>query len=546
MRTTLRRFAAVAAPALVLSGLSFVAAPTAVAAPPYDPAPVAAAAAWDVSQMSGNLLSTNFGGTDFKDYGLTADFAISLADVGGHTGTVSAINGAVKAEIDNYISDGSTGGATESYAGPLGKSIVLVKAAGDDPTTYGPLDDVNLVARLEARVGTGIVNHPLGRIEDKSAFGDFANVFGQAYAAQALQAVSSPRAADATNFLLAQQCTAGFFRLNFATPGAADQTCNGATTPAQPDTDVTAYAIIALRSQVSDPGVSAALAKAVTWLQGSQKADGSFGGSGPTAASNANSTGLAGWALGRSGATADAEQAAIWLRQHQLARAGGCTTYATADRGAVAYDDGARAAAASTPLTPTTRGQYVRATAQALPALQWAPLGPSTVAEVKQAAGRFTHAGSPVTISATSANPGDAVCISLRGGAPVASLLADASGAASTTVTLPAGDDTRTYNVIDSSGQVATYVFNVLDKAAVKIKAPKSVKSGKVLVVKISGLAKDEDYKVLIDGKKAKKGTATGEKVTLRLKSGQVGKHKLTVVGAFADRTGKVRYRVTR
>ena len=93
---------------------------------------------------------------------------------------------------------------------------------------------------------------------------------------------------------------------------------------------------------------------------------------------------------------------------------------------------------------------------------------------------------------------------------------------------------------------MATHSFAVLDKAKLKLKAPKSVKRGKVLVIKISGLAKDEAYKVLIDGKKAKKATATGKKITLRLKAGQLGKHKLTVVGAFADRLGKVRYRVTR
>ena len=72
----------------------------------------------------------------------------------------------------------------------------------------------------------------------------------------------------------------------------------------------------------------------------------------------------------------------------------------------MSYDDAARTAAATTPLTVGTRDQYVRATAQALPALRWAPLGPSTVADVKQAAGRFTHAGSAVTISATSREPG--------------------------------------------------------------------------------------------------------------------------------------------
>ena len=74
MRTTLRRVAAVAAPALVLSGLSLVAAPSAVAAPPYDPAPVAAGASWLTGQLNaGSLLSIRSGGVDFDDYGLSID-----------------------------------------------------------------------------------------------------------------------------------------------------------------------------------------------------------------------------------------------------------------------------------------------------------------------------------------------------------------------------------------------------------------------------------------------------------------------------------------
>jgi hypothetical protein len=539
MRTILRPVAACAAAALVLSGLGLVAAPTAVAAPPYDPAPASAGASWVTTQLSpANLLSIHVGGSNFDDYGLSADLAISLAEIGGHAATVTAISDAVKAHVNDYAGDDAAG---ESYAGSLAKSAVLAKAAGADPTSFGGED---LVTRLEARVITA-AGATQGRIKDLSAFGEFANVIGQAFAVQALDDANSSLTDSATDFLLEQQCAAGFFRLSFAPEAAADQTCDGGAGTA--DTDVTAYAVLFLRSQVSDPDVSAALTKAVTWLQTSQRADGSFGGGGPTADPNANSTGLAGWALGDSGATADAEQAATWLRQHQLAKAGGCANSAAADKGAVAYDDAARTAAAAAPLTVTTRDQYVRATAQALPALRWAPLGASSVSTVKPAKGEFQRAGSKVTISVTTANPGDLVCVALRTDAPVATLIADASGGASTTVTLPPGDGTRVYNVADSSGAVATHTFSVLDKAKFKVKAPKAVHRRDRVAVKISGLARDEHYKVFVDGKRVKKGVATGKgrtKVTLR--AGGLGRHKVTVVGEYADRKGKTTYRVVR
>ena len=145
------------------------------------------------------------------------------------------------------------------------------------------------------------------------------------------------------------------------------------------------------------------------------------------------------------------------------------------------YDDAARTAAASTPLTVSTRDLYVRATAQALPALRWAPLGPGTVAtSSRPPAGSSTRA-SAVTISATSALRATPCASPLRGGAPVASLLADASGAA--TATGDAAAQATTPGPTTSSTpavQVATYVYNVLAKAKLKAKAPKSVKRGKV------------------------------------------------------------------
>ena len=68
-----------------------------------------------------------------------------------------------------------------------------------------------------------------------------------------------------------------------------------------PDTDVTAFAVLNLQNQRPEARRSARRStKAVDWLGRPRQADGSFGGGGVTAAPNTNSTGLAGWAFGES------------------------------------------------------------------------------------------------------------------------------------------------------------------------------------------------------------------------------------------------------
>jgi hypothetical protein len=538
MRTTMhRRVAALATPLLALSGLAVTGAPPATAVT-HDPAPVSAGAAWATSQLTNDLLTVRFGGTDFPDYGLSADLAISLAEVGGHGATVTAISNAVAADIETYVGDGTV----ESYAGALGKAAVLAEAAGADPASYGGVD---LVARLEGRVGTS--GATAGRIADASAFGDFANVIGQAYAVQALDEAGSSLTGSATDFLLEQQCAAGWFRLDFSDPGDADQSCDG-DSGAMPDTDVTAFAVLLLRTQAADPDVSAALASAVTWMQSSQKADGSFGGGTSTEAANANSTGLAGWALGERGATVDAEQAATWLRQHQLANAGTCLPYAAADRGALAYNDAARSAAAAHALTPDTRDQYVRATAQALPALEWAAAGAGTVAPTLPTKQQFSRPGDRVTLEVTTANPGDVVCFALSGQAGT-HVVADATGRAAAAVALPAGTEKRLYDATDSAGVVGSFRYLVLDKAKLKVKPGKAaVERGKAQTIKVAGLENKEKVKVFVDGKKVGKGKADRDgKFRVRfVRSLAPGKHKVKVVGQFPDRKGKATYRVVR
>ena len=141
-----------------------------------------------------------------------------------------------------------------------------------------------------------------GRIQDAydptSEFGgDFANVIGQAYAAQALSdAKQRRRPRRSTAFLLQQQCSDGYFRSVFtADKTRADQSCQGARqgrarrqTPTPPR-----IAVLALQD-VKGAKAKAAVKKAVAWLVDAQRRDGSFGGGKSTKDANANSTGLAG------------------------------------------------------------------------------------------------------------------------------------------------------------------------------------------------------------------------------------------------------------
>ena len=100
---------------------------------------------------------------------------------------------------------------------------------GKNPRAFGGVD---LVTQLEGRVATAA---PItGRIEDAydptdQFGGDFANVIGQAYAAQALAPGGSAKAGAATAFLLQQQCAKGYFRQYFtADKTRPDQSCQGA------------------------------------------------------------------------------------------------------------------------------------------------------------------------------------------------------------------------------------------------------------------------------------------------------------------------------
>lgn len=328
--------------------------------PTYDTAAVTAGAAWLSDQVTHGVVHNDQYGID--DYGLSADVALALHDVDAQPDTVQAVSDQLAKHVKDYTSPGY---GTVTSAGSTAKAAVLAQAVGADPTSYGGQD---LVAQLE---GTVADRGPIkGRIQDaldtkvKSA-ADYANVVGQAYAVMALDAAGSDRAGDATSFLVSQQCSGGWFRLDFTKDtGAADQSCDGDKT-SKPDIDATAFAVRAL-SAVDSPDVSSQVDSAVAWLEKQQANDGSFGAETP----NSNSTGLAGTVLADAGETTAAEKAAGWVFQHQVAD---CPQVDRSDVGAIAYDDAALQAADQKGITTKTSDQFRRAGSEALPVLQWLP-----------------------------------------------------------------------------------------------------------------------------------------------------------------------------
>ncbi|WP_346387660.1 hypothetical protein [Nocardioides sp.] len=300
----------------------------------------------------------------FDDYGLTADTAFALAAIGGEGDTVRTIRRALAQHVDSWTT-GVDFSSPDVYAGSTAKAVVLAETTGADPRSFGGVD---VVRRLNNLVSDSAPT--VGRIED-SAEADYANVIGQTFAAQGLSVAGSGKADETLRFLLKQQCSTGYFRLNFAAKDATDQTCDGgarATTSA-PDTDVTALAVLGLTALPhKSAAVRSAISDAAGWLKRHQKDNGSFGGGPATEASNSNSTGLAGWALGETGSCNAAARAARWVGRLQVTGDVSGTPLA-GDKGAIAYDRTRLAAGETNGIGTEDRDQWRRATAQAAPSL---------------------------------------------------------------------------------------------------------------------------------------------------------------------------------
>jgi hypothetical protein len=327
---------------------------TATLAVPTNPA-TARSADWLADQLRhGVIHNFQFG---FDDYGLTADTVFALHAVGLHGAKVQAARTALSKHVADY-----TGAKKERFAGALGKLLVLAETTGGGESSFG---GVNLVRRTAQRVSTTAPT--IGRIQDQSAFGDFANVIGQIFVTRGLLEAGSSAGDDALTFLLEQQCPDGYFRLDFTrSKTSANQACGARSAS---DLDTTALAVIELTDLAgSHPTLTPALSEATTWLLSQQKADGSFRGGTTTSPKNSNSSGLAGWALLTAGACIEAQHAAQWVRGLQVSRPPAGSPLAV-EAGAIAYNGPAFKAGRKHGIDKTTRDQWRRATSQAAPAL---------------------------------------------------------------------------------------------------------------------------------------------------------------------------------
>lgn len=533
-----RTAALVASTALVVTALS--SAPV-QAAPSSDPTPAALSAGWLVGNLKNGLIETAsqyppgegeiYSG---PSYGTSVDLALGLSALGGHDTTVAEITDAVAASVEAY-----TGSGGEIYSGSAAKALTLAVSQGRDLENFGGID---LLGRVEGRVATD--GPSTGRLSDASQYGDYANSIGQAFAAGALTAAGSPLADEVTDFLLAQQCDAGFFRLYFdADPGSAAQSCDAASPaePAEQGSDTTALVVLQLAPFAdSDPEVQAALDEAATWLAAQQRADGAF--VDPQTGANANTTGLAGWALGALGRDAEAAKAATWLRARQVVDV--CAPgLLKGEQGAVAFNDQAWDEGVQYGIAdPLDRTQWLIADVQALPALAYAPA--STSAEgASLRLPRFAKAGTKVTVTVGGLAPGERACLT---GLGATRQLVGSGDALRVSVPLKAGTFRPTLRTATTQVQQAGGLTVLGKKKLTVAVAKKQVKRNARVKVTVRGLVAGEKVTVKVRGRKVASGTASARGVlTRKVTVGKArGVAKITVRGHYATRTGAATVRV--
>lgn len=474
------------------------------------------ATSWLAGQLTNGLMVNDQ--FDFTDIGLSIDAAFA-AVASGDAQTATTIRDAVAADVESYLSFGANATA---------KTLVLAQRTGGDPRNFGGVD---LVARLES------LTQPSGRIQDPGE-PNFASTLGQALAVEGLTQAGSSEAGAARAILLAQQCPAGFFRSGLA----ADAPCSA-------DTDITSFALAALSGQQADPAVASAVNRAADWMI-STESSGAYGGGGPTAAPNANSSGLAAAALGSVCRVAPAQRAATYVRGFQV-RAGQ-TGALSNDVGVVAYDAAALATAQQAGIVTETRDQFRRATTQAATGLVWdASAAPSITLT---GPGKRVAKGTTQTLTISGAARGETVCLTTPAGvqrlvgtgAPLTvPVTAPATGAAGYSATTGPGAATYALRTGNPKAQLKTK--RVTAGGTVRIKLVSLVPGTKV-VTKIRGTKVDRTrakangvatVKFRVTGKAAKAARVS------TIRPGQVRKVTLKMKPARAKAVEKT-LRVTR
>ncbi|MGW1543024.1 hypothetical protein ACWCPM_22755 [Streptomyces sp. NPDC002309] len=344
--------------------------PHAVAEPRPDTA--LAAARWQAGELDNGAIPGFSPG--MYDWGLTIDTLVALKATGADDKAADEAVAQLKLHVREYNSYDAWGEPGQRVAGATAKLLYAAVVAGEDPAKFGEYDLRQETLDLIAGPQAGLEE---GRVKDKVlGGGDTSNTFAQSLAVLGL-ARSGDVPQSTVDFLIDQQCASGGFRLYPYAFGSGPVTgdCDAEGPGAVLDPDSTAMAVQALLAAAEDgaEGAAAAARKGGDWLAGIQRDDGALIGSGPTAFPNANSTGLGGQALAATGHQAAADKAAAWIEAHQITSSNAGA--ATAEIGALAYNDESLTAARSDGIPEFQRDQWRRSTPQALLALAQIPLG---------------------------------------------------------------------------------------------------------------------------------------------------------------------------
>lgn len=484
-----RAGALLAGGALVASGLA-LAGPTPVASAADNPSPeAAAAAAWLKAQLADGLLSGNVGQT--VDFGLSA-----LA----------------------------SGTDTPELLAQLGAGIETKHAdiAAGSPTLVAE------VVTFQAQVGgadSGFVQKVADATDATGKF-DGGQAYQQVWGVSALHAAGNAEDVAAAGYLRADQCTSGAWGYGTA--------CSDGT-----DYDTTARAVLALLPFDEDAQVSAAIDKAVAWLESELAPDGGIGESMWTPV-NTQSTGLVAWALGEAGSPA-AAKAASYVAARQLVRITGCASPLDPEHGAIAYgDEDLKQARAAGKIDPADRGyQWIWPSAQALAGLAY--LGNPVSGRVYGPTG-YVRAGTTVTVRSTGLRAAQPACLAGFGNARAI------AGPGYAKVTLPAATGNRVLALRWLGGGVTTTITTLGAKTfRPKVRSTR-VKRGGLQVVTVTGLAPAERFTVRYAGRAIRTATATSTGVArVSFRVGRVkGLKSVVVLGQFSNRRGTTTFRVVR
>ncbi|HVE74103.1 MAG TPA: prenyltransferase/squalene oxidase repeat-containing protein [Mycobacteriales bacterium] len=263
--------------AVLMAAALAVAGPAAPAsAAAADPLVTQRAAQWLADQLSpqGTVVGS-YPGPDgqpvsFTDWGRTLDVALALLAAGGEDEVLGRTLTSVESltAVREYTQGAPGDRPDAAYAGATAKLAFVVALTGGDPTNVSGID---LIAQLLSLVT------PDGRLADRSDFGNYANLFGHAFALLALDTAGRVPPPAMVQALLAAQCPDGSFPQEYQP--AAGAACTG-------QVDATGLVLQALAA--IDLGNSQAAQRALNWLSEQQRADGSFPGEAPV-----NSTGYA-------------------------------------------------------------------------------------------------------------------------------------------------------------------------------------------------------------------------------------------------------------